>query len=277
MKKINIIDTQFAHGTSLGSGDLKIYPKNFIWDRSPYKENKFIFVTESGFNNLPLNQHIIAFIIEPYSINPWAYEFARDNQNKFTYILSHDKEFNRQIPNSIYYPFGGCWIHEEDRKVHQKTKLISIIASDKKQTEGHKLRHEIIEKYASIYGIDVFGRGYKPIDNKLEALKDYCYSIVIENEFSKGWFTEKLIDVLQTGTIPIYQGSPDIHDYFDGEKAFVNLKNIEELLENNKQNPGAMFYYYKESLNQINKMFKLSKKYTCPEDWIFEKYPHLFV
>ena len=111
MKKIAIIDNQFAHGTSLGSGDLKIYPKNFIWDRSRILENHYLFITEGSFDELDMlpvpADRKVAFIIEPQSINPGAYAFIQRNWSSFAHVLSHDKEFNRGIPNSLYYPFGG--------------------------------------------------------------------------------------------------------------------------------------------------------------------------
>lgn len=281
MKTINIIDNQFSHGTSLGSGDLPIYPKNFKWDRTLHSPNRYVFVTEGSFNNPILNSiapvNRIAFLIEPASINSASYNYVKQNQNQFAYILSHDKEFVRQIPNGLYYPFGGCWIRPEERQVYPKTKLCSIIVSEKKITEGHRKRHEFVQQFASKYKVDVFGRGYKLIDNKLEALKDYCYSIVIENELSKGWFTEKLIDCLVTGVIPIYAGAPDIHGYFGEMKGFLNYNKVHELFAHEEKNPGAMFSHYRSELSTVNKMFELAQKYTCPEDWIFERYPQLFI
>ncbi len=278
MKQAYIIDTQFAHGTSLGSGDLKIYPKNFVWNRNIKDIGPYVFITESGFNSplldiIPVNRRI-AFLIEPVTINPAGYTYVKVHADKFAYILSHDRVFNKGIPNATYYPFGGCWIEPGDRKVHAKTKLISIIASDKRQTVGHRLRHEIIDRFPG--KIDVFGRGYKPIPNKIEALRDYCYSIVIENERSSGWFTEKLIDCLQTGTIPLYYGAPDMLEYFDGVKGFLNAEKLDDLFKHELENPGSMARNYRDMLPEVNKLFEASKKYVCPEDWIYEKYPQFF-
>ncbi len=278
MKKINIIDNQFAHGTSLGSGDLKIYPSNFEWNRdiSP-AFSRYTFVTEESFlrANFKTPHDGIAFMIEPACINPESYRYIRQNYSDFVYVLSHDKEFLKQIPNGLYYPFGGCWIEEKDRQVYPKTKFMSIIASGKKEAPGHRLRHEVIENFAKKYSIDVFGRGYKPVDSKLEALKDYYYTIVIENESSKGWFTEKLIDALQCGCIPLYWGAPDINEYFGGVRGIFNMENIETIFKCGEK---ELIDHYNDDkkLGIINKMFENSKKYCCPEDWIFENYPYLF-
>ncbi len=276
---VGILDTQFAHGTSLGSGDLKIYPKDFIWSRAPV-DSKFTFITESCFHLLDQipQEKRVAFIIEPMCINSDSYKFVKENQNKFSCILSHNKEFLRQIPNGLYYPFGGCWIEKQDRKIYPKTKLISIIASGKKEAPGHRMRHDVIERFAKEHNIDVYGRGYNPIGSKLTALKDYMYTIVIENESSKGWFTEKLIDAFQTGTIPIYWGAPDIYDYFEHTKGIFNIAFLEEFLKSEKDDPGCLAKYYNKEIadGRIKRMFDLSTQYTCPEDYIFNKYTHLF-
>ncbi len=58
--------------------------------------------------------------------------------------------------NSVFLPFGSCWIEDVDHGVHDKSKLVSIIASNKNITIGHKLRHAII---ATDKKLDLFGRG----------------------------------------------------------------------------------------------------------------------
>ena len=62
--------------------------------------------------------------------------------------------------------------------------------------------HEVIQKFGN--KMTVFGRGYDPIEFKIDGLKDYRFSVVIENCKRDYWFTEKLIDCFVTGTIPIY-------------------------------------------------------------------------
>ncbi len=276
MISVNLIDKQFPHGTSLGSGDLKIYPKNLTWDRTCKSNSKHVFITEDSFASYDFykNPMPVSWIIEPPLINKEAYRFAKKNESKFAFILSHNKDFLATISNGLYYPFGGCWIEEADRKVYPKTKLISIIASGKKETIGHRLRHEVIAKFGG--QIDVFGHGYNPIDSKLEALKDYAYTIVIENEQGKGWFTEKLIDALQCGCIPVYWGAPDIYSYLDNVKGLFNIEYLDQMLAAEVKEPGCLLNYYNQDLERVNKLFTLSKKYTCPEDYIFNTYNFLF-
>jgi hypothetical protein len=52
-------------------------------------------------------------------------------------------------------------------------------------------------------------------NGKIFALKDYMFSIVIENSKEDYMFTEKLIDCFLTGTVPIYYGCPSIGKFFN--------------------------------------------------------------
>jgi len=193
--------------------------------------------------------------IEPPSIQDIV-QMIIYSQNKFDIIFAWNNDILNKCTNSVLFPFGSCWINEEDQKIHKKTKEISIIASPANKTVGHRLRHEIIQ--SNIMELDLFGSGYNPIENKITALKDYRFSIVVENEKIDNWFTEKLIDCLITGTIPIYWGCPNIGDYFD-TRGFIIVDSIEDLIiKKNILNETT----YSEMLPYIKINFELAKKYT---------------
>jgi len=135
------------------------------------------------------------------------------NKNNFDLILASDPEILNNCKNAILFPFGDCWIPQEDQKIHEKTKLLSIIASSKRELSGHKLRHSVMATIGN--KMDIYGRCCNYIENKADALRDYKFNLCIENLQLTNWFTEKLIDCLRTGTVPIYWGSPNISDYFN--------------------------------------------------------------
>jgi hypothetical protein len=56
------------------------------------------------------------------------------------------------------------------------------------------------------------------------------FTICTENLQIDNWFTEKLIDCLRTGTVPIYWGSPNIGDYFN-INGFIIVNSIEEIID----------------------------------------------
>ena len=76
--------------------------------------------------------------------------------------------------------------------------------------------------------MSVYGRGYRAVDYKLEALGPFKFSVVIENEKSQHWFTEKLCDCFATGTVPIYWGAPTIGQFFD-ERGIIQFNTVQEL------------------------------------------------
>ena len=143
--------------------------------------------------------------------------------------------------------------------------MISIISSNKTQTNGHRLRHDIINQLNG--KIDVYGRTYNPIDYKLDGLKEYKFHIVVENTKRDYWFTEKLIDCFVTGTVPIYWGCPSIGDFFD-TNGMIIFDNVEELVDiiNN-----LSIDDYIKRLESIKNNFNKSKKYLLPDDIIYKK------
>ena len=130
---------------------------------------------------------------------------------------------------------------------------------------GHQLRHTIINKLQN--QIDVYGRGWNPIDYKLNGLKDYRFTIVVENCKRDYWFTEKLLDSFACGTVPIYWGCPSIGDFFDtrGMLIFNDIVELETILQNLTEQ------VYINMLPHIQHNFDESKKYMLPDAWIHKK------
>jgi len=49
--------------------------------------------------------------------------------------------------------------------------------------------------------------------DKLTALGDGRFSLILENCVYPGYVTEKIFDAFRAGTVPIYLGAPDIEDF----------------------------------------------------------------
>lgn len=103
-----------------------------------------------------------------------------------------------------------------------KTKLISVISSNKMTTKGHRDRLAFVQALKQEFGdaLDVYGRGINDIEDKWQALAHYKYHVALENSSYLDYWTEKLADPLLTLTYPIYSGCPNIYEYFD-ERALV--------------------------------------------------------
>lgn len=109
--------------------------------------------------------------------------------------------------------------YDELKKIHspQKTKLLSVIASNKRFTKGHRLRDSFVQYLKKELGdmVDVYGVGNNSIEDKWDAIAPYKYHIVIENSTYDDYWTEKLTDCFLGESYAFYYGAPNIHDYFD--------------------------------------------------------------
>ncbi|MCY3983530.1 MAG: hypothetical protein OXE85_06395 [Roseovarius sp.] len=180
-------------------------------------------------------QHVIPprvsiMVMEPYAIHKRHIENLKKTFRRFENILCGCETLLKSVPNGILLPFGTTWITDPLETAPEKNKMCSIIASQKHDLPGQALRHEII-KWAQNDGIkaDAIGSGYRPFHHKWEGLAPYCYSVVIENVREANYFTEKLIDAILCGTVPIYWGCPNIGDYFD-KSGIVICESKEDIL-----------------------------------------------
>lgn len=153
---------------------------------------------------------------------------------RFYRILTKNAALLADINNGIHFYFGSTFIKNEGAVDRTKGKLASLVASARRDLEGHKLRHEIVEYIrAKKLDFDVMGRGYKPFDNKEDGLAPYRYSVVIENIREEDYFTEKIVDACLCETVPIYWGAPNIADYFDTRGMIIcnNAQDIKAAVE----------------------------------------------
>lgn len=265
MDKIKLIDSSFSHSILGYCSDFQS-SNNFKWERNNINFNEDIVVYTDGrlFESKDKDKSI-GWLIEPIEIYSGSYDYVKNNKEKFKTIFTYEKDLLNIGSPFEFYPFGGCWIQPENQKIYDKSKNISIISSNKKQTTGHKLRHDVISKYSNF--LDIYGRGYSPIEYKIEGLKDYRFSIVIENCKRDYWFTEKLIDCFRTGTIPIYWGCPSIGDFFntEGMIIFDTIEELETIISSLNED------LYNSKLKFMEENFNKSLDYILPDEIIYQK------
>jgi hypothetical protein len=250
MNKMQAIGAPFLLEHSSCS-DLK--PKFFSWTKEDCKTKVYI---DSGIA-LGINtekkpgERKIAWVCESRAIFHLS-GIPRDLWDKhlmqiadsYDVLYTSERSLIGKHPN-IKFAFAGSnlpWVR--DVGVHEKTKNCSLIASPKKYAFGHSLRHYFADKFKD--KLDLFGGvagskrlGKGAYDGKEEALKDYRFSLVIENDKYETYYTEKITDCFASGTIPVYWGTPDIGNYFNHEGIIeltpdFNLDTLTEELYNNK-------------------------------------------
>jgi hypothetical protein len=88
------------------------------------------------------------------------------------------------------------------------------------------------------------------------------------------YFSEKLIDAISVGCIPIYWGCPSIDQYFWWflEWQFHDIKELNDLLDD------AIQVRHDDAIacGSISENIETAKQYRMPEDWMYEHYEELF-
>ena len=255
---------------------------------NPVKNDVVVF-TDYSVNLHNINFKNIALLIESPEWAHQSYNYVFNNIDKYDLILTHNKKLLDLNKDKVKLNLDGkTWLHESYQKIYKKSKLCSIIASNKTITSGHKLRHSILEYLVKEnIDIDKFGGKFiqlstsktkpytiehtaKHISNeKILGLKDYMFSIVIENCKEDYYFTEKLTDCLLSGTIPIYWGCPSIGDFFNinGMIIFDTLDELKEILNNlTIEKYKCMKLYIKENFEKA----KEYNEYKINEDEIIK-------
>jgi len=265
--KINIIGNAFTHLTG-GNKGYSIHGK----------ESKYIeWVNDSSLEHtFYIDEHIslafdddtslkkYAWLLESKQIKPQLMEDVKRNYlhyvRTFDAIFTHNQELLSLHKKFKFAPLYGTWIKEP--QLYPKTKLVSMICSNKQMCEGHSHRLYWANKLKD--QVDFYGRGFNEIQSKEDGLSDYMFSVAIENASYETYFTEKIQDCFATGTIPIYYGSPDIGNFFNPEGIiFLNDDfDVSSLT--------ADLYY--DRIEAVKDNLERVKNFTVSEDYIYETY-----
>ena len=228
--KVGIVPYELRHHKDLASialdqliwpgqnANLNIPPSACI---SELAEHDYVVVYPSstrllrGFGKIKCK--VVLLMAEPLAIQKRYYRLIWLLRHKYALIFCRYEGYANAYANVVRFDGVEPWVEGKNIiSTAVKTHSCSIISSGKTDLVGHKLRHQVIAWLRlRDYDIDVLGRGYKPFERKQEGLLPYTYSVIIENVQEPDYFTEKLLDCLICGTIPIYWGASNISNYFN--------------------------------------------------------------
>ena len=262
--KINLVGNSFTHLTG-GNKGYSVHGKEskFVeWvfdlsaDETVYVDQNINQAFTDGVDGVKYG-----WLLESKFVVPGITEEIKSNLEEyfkvFKYIFTHDKELLALDSRFKWVPAQGFWINEP--KIYEKTKMISMISSNKAFTEGQKNRLQWVEKIGD--QVDLYGRGFNEIATKEEGLCDYMFSVVIENGVYESYYTEKILDCFATGTIPVYLGSPDIADYFNKD-GIIELTDEFEISDE----------IYESKMDAIKDNLERVKQIEVLEDFIYTNY-----
>jgi hypothetical protein len=264
--KVRLYDKEFAHINSVCGYDA---PAHIEWDRENdqriacFSERCMDRDTVQGANAAVK----VAWLIEPPAIHDYGYrQLIEGGHDEFKYILTFDRRILDALPGkAFWWTPGGTWLWRRDWGVAQKKRGVNIVASLKAWTDAHHLRQVVIEAFSGRF--DVYGYGRNPVENKIE-LRDYRYSVAIENSRLDWYWTDKLLDLFLMGTVPIYRGAPDIGRYFntDGMLLWDTPDELEGCLD------AATPERYESMLPAIHDNYCRALNYAIPEDHLYESF-----
>tara|TARA_Y100000361_G_C11149262_1_gene340038 strand:- start:164 stop:1048 length:885 start_codon:yes stop_codon:yes gene_type:complete len=227
------------------------FPKNYNFTYWQKINNEIsIFITKGIYSVDEISSPIkIAIPSDLREFHGPIYEFIEQNIEKFDRVITYDERLISLFPNKCFpSPAMKPWIWPvENQQVYPKSKLCSFITSTKQMLPGHVFRVEILNHILNNYQnkVSCYGEGHNSLpkeNGKIEGLKNYAFSIAMENHQSNYYFSEKLLDVILTGCIPIYWGCKNIPNYFNPE--------------------GFLFFNSKEELNDIIKNLNIEEYYN---------------
>ena len=254
-----------ADGFSGISASVFGLPEGFYWERTLPTNVLEVVTTELNYVEKFPQAKVYGWIAEPSEIFPHVYRYAAEHFNKFEKIYTYEKSLLAISDKFRYVPIGSCFISENDRALYLKSKLLSMVSSLKRMTINHSLRIEILLKLHQQNKADLFGKGFNPLDSKVDGLREYMFSVAVENQISEFYFTEKILDCFLTGTIPLYFGCPSIDRFFDpdGIIKFSSLGELMSIVE--WLNPDI----YASKARAIETNFHLAKRYATPDNFLY--------
>jgi len=175
----------------------------------------------------------------PYIVDSVLHEdsFVDFVSNNFDLVLTFKNRLLKKIPNSLRLMTTGTFLDLETLNLNKKENSISFFMSNKSFTSGHQLRHRVFNHMQGKNMINEFSYQQlmtPPAVSKNIMYDKYKYSIIIENEKSDFYLTEKIIDCFLAKTIPIYWGCPSVGDFFniDGVIEFNSIEELDEIINN---------------------------------------------
>jgi len=271
---VNLIDTEFAHAREMhgcdACGVLPASKIQYIRDQKVWDD-----VTIFTDGCIPYVEQVqsrtkIAWFLEPPVIQHVWYENHKFLEEKFDYILTYDQRLIDSNPQKyIKYNLSSLRIPKPDRAIYEKTKLTSLVLSSKKKSHGHRLRHDIAEKFGS--SMDVYGDKYIPYPDCLVGYKDYAFVIVTMNCKMNYFFAEYLTHAFVTGAVPVFWGCPGIGEIFNakGIIEFDTLDDLEKIL------PTLTFELYESMKPYVLDNFERAKNYVSADDSVSDGITHL--
>lgn len=198
-----------------------------------------LYVDKTPKDDVPNGYFRIIVLMEPFhNLKLEMLSYLRDNPNKYNYIFTYYEDILEEFNNSILSNTPTCWVR--DYTFEDKEFSVSSLVGDKhnnvhlKGLDGYLVRWDLFNDSEKInIPKKFFLSSHSPIHNlnysgklilgesKTPLFKSQFHIVIENTNRIKNMFTEKLVDCLQTKSIPIYYGCDNIGDFFDINGIFI--------------------------------------------------------
>jgi hypothetical protein len=109
----------------------------------------------------------------------------------------------------------------------------------------------------------IFSNPGQSFSNKIKIFQQYKFVLAFENNNITDYVTEKMINVLQAGSVPVYMGAPNVHpDWTPGENSilrtddFESPKHLAEFLQRMCENEEEYSQFFEWKKKGLSSQFK---------------------
>lgn len=224
-------------------------------------------------NKMHMRDRIVFCMMEPAAVHFYHTKKYLPFIKKFTdCIVTWNKDM---VDNkTVFFSLFHSWQNRENKILEDSSiefenkKLLCNISGNKHSsfpTELYSERRKVIEYFEDHHSedFDLYGTGWDTCNyknyrgrcaTKGEVYRNYKFALSLENEKDvRGYITEKIMDCIYYGIVPIYEGADDILEYIPQECfiPYSRFDTIEDLYQYIKSIDERQYRSYMEARDRF--------------------------
>ena len=190
------------------------------------KEPEYVFYSGQGNTHLTYNNAVKIY----YTGENLVPDFNQcDYAIGFHHISFEDRYF--RLP--LYVRMKGFIDLYKDKSIEESLanrKFCNFIYSN--SSSADPFRNLFFNELCKYKKVDSGGKAFnninKYVDDKIQFISQYKFTIAFENSSVSGYTTEKLMEPMLVKSLPIYWGNPNVNQDFN-IKSFIEIKNKSDI------------------------------------------------
>jgi hypothetical protein len=181
------------------------------------RARRIFFISEPAGYFPPEYVNQFGIIVSPFAVSGFKGVWVRGHGALASFLGMEFSKKGEWRPKIGYYDLRNLTAPE-------KRDAISVVISRKSVLPGHRRRLEFVRRLSAALGsrLVIYGRGFRDIADKADAILPFKYHLVLENTVMPSYWTEKLADAWLGYAFPIMSGPPDLARWFP-EESFLSI------------------------------------------------------